>query len=86
MNTYGLVKLVPWRWKVWIVSITIILLLLILPYIVLAICNPFWFRNRMMKSCYSLLNFSSDVRFKLFKPAIEKYTLFDTLKSIDKNE
>lgn len=82
MTTYEFLKIVPWPWKLWTILITIILLSIILPYVILSICNPFWFRKEMMLSCNKLMTHTANIRFKLLRPAIEKYSLFDTLKNI----
>lgn len=80
MDLRDLFKLMPWYWNCWLVLITLVILVPLILYFILAVCNPFWFRNAMLQSCETLVDRAQDLRQRLMGPALKKYTLFETLK------
>jgi hypothetical protein len=86
MTILDLLKIVPWRWKLWILFVTSILLLIILPYSILCAVNPFWCRSSMFKSCERLIDWAEMIRLKAFLPIIKKYTLFETIKNAENSD
>lgn len=75
-----LYNLLPWWWRLTYCAITLSLLLPGLLYALLAFINPFWFRMAMLESAVEFLESLDRIRFKLMKPALRKYSLFETLK------
>ena len=86
MIVKDLFKLLPWYWKLWFVFITVVILCILLPYAILATCNPFWFRDAMSRSCHDLIDFATEIRQKLMSYPLKKYTLFETLKTSENSQ
>lgn len=66
-------------------AITIPMTVIIIPLLILTVCNPFWFREEALRSLQNLVNGCAKTRSKLMKPMLQKYKLFDTLKSYSSN-
>lgn len=66
-------------------AITIPLTIVVLPLTILAILNPLWFRDSAFRALQDFVNTLAKKRSKLMKPMLQKYKLFDTLKSYNSN-
>jgi hypothetical protein len=75
-----LFKILPWYWSLWAILLTLVFLIPIGTYTLLAVINPFWFRDAMMWSVTDLIDWTDRLRHKLMFGAIEKYRIFETLK------
>lgn len=84
MELKDLIKQLPWYWMLWLALVTGIMLIPVTIYILLALCNPFWFRESMLISCNLLIDTATKIRIRLMKPALDKYLLFETLKKGEK--
>ncbi len=51
-----------------------------LPWVGLALINPFWFRQRFFDLIEDHVNYLAKKRDKLLEPLTKKYQLFDTIK------
>jgi hypothetical protein len=72
----------PLKIKVFWWAVTLTLILFSLPFLGIALINPFWFRqgffNWVEENLYSLTR----MRDNFFKPILKKYQLFDTIKAV----
>jgi hypothetical protein len=77
VNTFDLL---PWYWQLTYLLVTIGLLIPAVIYVLLAIINPFWFREAMLESAVTFVEGLEVTRLRIMKPALRKYTIFETLK------
>lgn len=60
---------------------TVLLILWGLPWVAVALINPFWFRSSFFDLIESHAKWLADKRDRLLKPVMSKYKLFNTIKS-----
>lgn len=70
----------PRCWKLIYWTATGILMIPGTIYVGLAIINPYWFREKMLDSTEMLLNYLSNIRYWVMKPALDKYCLLESIK------
>lgn len=73
-------KDMPWQMKAMFIIYTLPTVLLIIPLLILALLNPFWFRQDMMGWIENMVHNFSRRRDKWMKPQLDKWTLFNTIK------
>ena len=61
-------------------AITFPALIIVVPLLILAICNPFWFRESALINLQRLVEKFSNWRYNLLTPVRTKYELFDVIK------
>lgn len=73
-------KDMPWHMKITFIAYTLPGIMIIIPALILALLNPFWFRESMLRGVERLVNTFSCHRAKWMKPQLDKWTLFTTIK------
>jgi hypothetical protein len=63
-------------------AITLPIIVIVAPLLILAICNPFWFREAALIKLQRLVEKASNWRYKLLTPLRSKYDLFNVIKQI----
>lgn len=62
-------------------SMTVPIMVLVLPLVVLGILNPFWFREAALLALQNFVERIAHTRNKILKPLTTKYDLFDVIKN-----
>lgn len=73
-------KDMPWQMKVTFIAYTLPTVILILPLLIVALLNPFWFRQGMLRWIEDIVHSFSRHRDKWMKPQLDKWTLFTKIK------
>lgn len=75
-------KDMPWHLKLQFLAYTLpVGILIILPLLIIALLNPFWFRSQMMSWLESSVHAFARQREKWMKPQLDKWSLFKKIKN-----
>ena len=73
------------KYGVYFYTLTLPIVIVVTPLLLLAICNPFWFRESALIELQRLVEKASNWRYKVLTPLREKYALFDVIKNATSN-
>lgn len=73
-------KDMPWSMKLSFIAYTLPTALILVPLVIIALLNPFWFRQDMMQWIENSVHRFSRSRDKWMKPQLDKWTLFNKIK------
>jgi hypothetical protein len=80
LSNLDLNKLLPWRWKMVYWASTLVMLIPLVLYGLVAVANPLWFRDSMLRSALSFVDLMHRMRCTLIRPAVEKYSLLESIR------
>ena len=62
----------------WLITGPLVVVFVVM--LILAICNPFWFRDTMLLKVQNIIESACNWRNRLLKPMMSKYELFNVIK------